>query len=568
MFTLKDAIVLLCLVSALGAAFVLSNRDGSPMLQEIFGGSETFVASGICHNRLYTYDGLPITKKSQDDAVQDDATAFFGFENGAEEDVAQGGLVSSLKDEVVIHEDKPTAPESTAGSYGLPGNTVSQDSLGSTPQGTTPSQNNPVSSPQGGIPSQNNPTPSPQGGTPSQNNSISSPQGSIPSQGNPASSLPNSNTIPIRPVPVPVQSPSNLQLALFAHMAYFPFDFNSGQLPSSPQFTPFQYRPFVNNIVVNNQFGFDFFTEMQGWYLYTTATTSSGFSATVYTCQDGTTVVLAIRGSYGDFGQSLMAQSGTWWCNFRSMQGYRHSHIYCLVDFLHMPNIQEKLSAGRVYITGHSLGGYLAYVAAYEMSNMGLERNLRRVVVFSAPMFDRGTQQKLLSLFPITRNGITHFYVPGDHIAGAVGVGVGPQPGYGGFQLLNQLLQTMENVRGTDIPPAIYALNSFMTTVENFLPFGLPGYATDIIWLLNGAMGAEALEINQEFRSHVRHVPVEQTWFTPRPEMPWSSDASIFEIVRNYTPELMMDIILDMLERIFDTDTHFMMNFYSHLAQG
>ena len=300
---------------------------------------------------------------------------------------------------------------------------------------------------------------------------------------------------------------------------------------------------------------------------------ATDFSITVYACADGDTIILAIRGTDGNVATSLATRSGTWWCNFQAMAGYRHSHVGSLISFLHgsatldIVDIFDLFDGANIYITGHSLGGYLAYVAAYELAQMGFEDNIQRVVAFSAPIFDASTVEMIATLKPATRNRITHYYVPEDLIAGFVGVEMESNfSAYGAFELTSRLFSTLREVRAVDVPPAIYALSNLMIGVEEWLPFGLPDYFVELIWRLNGAMSTEALAITNEFRALVQHVPLTQTWHTPRAYPSRPADASLPYILRNYTPELISEIVIDMIVRIFDADTHFMMNFYPHLV--
>jgi len=379
--------------------------------------------------------------------------------------------------------------------------------------------------------------------------------------------------------PRPRKSPSDLQLALFAHMAFFPFDFNEGSPPDFTRFGTFHYRPFLNYIIPEdangqNRYGFSFAEEMEGWYwLFSFNADATDFSISVYSCAYGDTIILAIRGTDGNVATSLATRSGTWWCNFQAMVGYPHSHVGSLISFLDgsatpdIVDIFNLLDGADIYITGHSLGGYLAYVATYELTQMGFEDNIKRVVAFSAPIFDVSTVEMIAALKPTTRSRITHYYVPEDLIAGFVGVEMTSDfHVYGTFELTSRLFGTLRDVRNVDVPPTIYALSNLMIGVEERLPFGLPYYFAELIWRLNGAMGTEALAITNEFRSLVQHVPLAQTWHTPRAYPSRPADASLPYILRNHTPELISEIVIDMMVRIFDADTHFMMNFYPHLV--
>ena len=369
---------------------------------------------------------------------------------------------------------------------------------------------------------------------------------------------------------IPRPSPTDLQLALFAHMAFFPFDFNAGEIPGSPRFTPMHYHPFVEFVMTTgpNIYGFTFAEEMAGWRLQQThITPTTGFGITVFTNEFENVVILAIRGTYGDLGPGLMEQTGTWWCNIRSMSGYRHSHLNSLTVFLNRSASRNLFSDANIYITGHSLGGYLAYIATHQLVQMGYEENIQRVVAFSAPLFTADTVELVYALGPGMRSRMKHYYVPEDLISGAVGVYV-ERADYGVFTLINRLLSTMQYVRSIEVPPAIYSFSNVMITVESFIPLGMPDHFTELVWVLNGAMSQEALLLTNEFRSVIAHQAVPRTWHTPRPEPPEALDASPLQIIRNFSTAWLMETVEDMVQQIFDTDTHFMMNFYGHLAGG
>ena len=376
------------------------------------------------------------------------------------------------------------------------------------------------------------------------------------------------------PLP-PALSPTDLQLAMFAHMAFFPFNFNGGDRPTSQHFTPMHYAPFVDRIMTGNinapnVYGFTFAEKIDGWHLSRTHTDRrTGFSFTLYTCEHYRTVVIAIRGSYGDMDRAIVGQTGTWWYNFRSLGGHEHSHVRSMVSFLTLPSIQQILEGAHIYITGHSLGGYLAYIAAYEIANMGLEQNIRRVVAFSAPIFSQDTVDKVSTLSAATRRRMVHYYVEGDLIAGAVGVERGPVPdGYGVFDLIGNLFYTLHSDRGIEIPETVNVLNTLLAMLGSLVPVNLPPHIAELVWMLDGAMSQEAQDITQQFSRLVRHQTVSQTWFTPRPEPSWVMTASPLEIFFNYSPELLMELMTETMLSIFDADTHFMMNFYNFLSRG
>ena len=367
----------------------------------------------------------------------------------------------------------------------------------------------------------------------------------------------------------PPPSPSDLQLALFAHMAFFPFDFTVGETPHERGFTKLHYEPFYNGIMsINdyglNDYGFNFEYEMQGWQLSHVYNNGySGFRAVFYESECGRTQILSLRGTDGDIGLALLHQEGPWWCNFRAMTGERHSQALALIDFLMNPSTIARLTDTHIYITGHSLGGYLSYTAAYELVRLGFEGNIKRVLAFSAPLFTENTLQMMESIGPSLRGRIAHYYVPSDLIAGFIGTQMYETiPDYGIFRLLNMLLSTMRETRNTDVPRTLYTVSNLMVGVENITPFAAPDHIIELIWRLDGAMNDEALVLERQFRALIPHVAVPQTWHSERTPSPIADDASLLDILLNYTRELALEIMFDMIERIFDVDSHFMMNFY------
>ena len=368
----------------------------------------------------------------------------------------------------------------------------------------------------------------------------------------------------------PRLSPSNLQMALFAHMAFFPFDFNRQNAPGI--YSDFHFEPFNQHVISGggtNSYGFNFANEMDGWYIVRVHTDwRTGFRAIIYACANRDTIILSLRGTYDYLptGAALLLQTGTWWCNFRSIAGYTHSHVYALDRFLNMHTTRDILQGANIYITGHSLGGYLAYVATSRLVGMGLEENIKKVTAFSAPIFTAETVELVRLLRPATRRRITHFYVPGDLIAGFVGVSQTQAPNQGAFELTSQLLKNMRDIRGIDVSPAFITISDLMAAVENRLPFNMPAHITELIWQLDGAMSTEALAITNEFRRLVRHEAVPQTWHSYRSYPPWAANASMLYILRNHSTDFAVEVVLDMIQRAFDTDAHFMMNFYDYLT--
>lgn len=365
-------------------------------------------------------------------------------------------------------------------------------------------------------------------------------------------------------------SPTDLQLALFAHMAFFPFDFNAGQSPRRRNFNPIHYQPFYQFILTNNAHDFDFAEEMNGWHLLQIYDNHlTGFRAVLYSCINENTVIISLRGSDGDIEHALATQSGTWWCNFQSLSGERHSHVAALDAFLNHPDIYKKLSNANIYITGHSLGGYLAYVATYKLEKLNLGENIQRVTAFSAPLFTANTLLFVSTIDRNIRNRMIHFYVPEDILSGFISVNVGDTlPSYGTFELTLQLIRTLQDSRGIEIPSNFYTLLNLLSALESRLSFDMPPHFAELAWRLNGAIGREATMLTNTFRSLILHVPVPQTWHTLRPYTPPTPDPTIREILFGFTQEMVTEIMLDMVQEIFDADAHFMMNFYPYLAKN
>ena len=355
---------------------------------------------------------------------------------------------------------------------------------------------------------------------------------------------------------------SCLQLALFAHMAYFPFAFEDNE-PSSI-LSPKPHDDFYETVVVSNiyglnSFGFNFACIMSGWQLYGVHTDyETSFSVAIYQDYDESQIVLAFRGTSDSISipNAILNQTGTWWCNFRALAEYEHSQIESLAYFLSREDIFNKLYGSRIYVTGHSLGGYLAYIAAYELIQLGLESNLHRVAAFNAPIFNIDIIERISRLEPATRSKITHFYVakPRDWIAGIVGITPRERPNYNVFGLIGQLFRNMQDVHQIDVATTFTIISGAMEFVGNFSPVALPGHIPELVWWLEGAFSEEAKELYGEFYELILHIPIEQSWSSPpREPLPWLIEAIVTQI-------------LDMVERIFDTDAHHMMNFYQQLA--
>lgn len=151
-------------------------------------------------------------------------------------------------------------------------------------------------------------------------------------------------------------------------------------------------------------------------------------------------------------------------------------------------------------------------------------------------------------------------YVYQELIAGITGIEKTEDfPNYDSFVLVSRLLRNMQDVHDIDVPLAFQILSDGIGFVESILPLAAPEHIREILWVVVSAFGEEAILLHDEINSLVWHETVEQTWRSPRPlpDIP---------LVPNVVEGFVMDLIFDLLDRIFDADTHFMMNFYEHLA--
>ena len=371
-------------------------------------------------------------------------------------------------------------------------------------------------------------------------------------------------------------SPSPLQLALFAHMAYFPFDFNAGAGPSRLGFDYFHYGPFCQIIMTQNpqaknRYGFSFFDEVSGWYLAQVYEAPTGFQAVAYTSQNS--IVITIKGSDGDLDIAFREPTGTWWYSFRALGGHPHSHLESLSSFLQGLEDSGLLHYKQIYITGHSLGGYLSYIATYELVQMGFEDSIGKVATFSTPIFCTGTTRRLLSLDPKLRSRITHYYVPGDMIANIIGPELhDPLPPYDVFVLLNQLLGSLRDVHDMDVSFWVYQLSNVTAAAERLaawftLSFPFPDHLNELIWWIERAVSEDAMTYSQEFRALIWQEHASQTWHSYRPIPVWSPEDGLIDALINYVTERTTYIVLGIFQNIFDWDTHLMMNFYGELSR-
>jgi hypothetical protein len=373
--------------------------------------------------------------------------------------------------------------------------------------------------------------------------------------------IPRRNKTPRWQEIVRFSSPSCLQLALFAHMAYFPFNFTIGQLPDRASgYNPFHYAPFVDYVLAVdhqqvNRFGFNFYEQMQGWVLervYNDAVT--GFGAAVFT--NDRAVVFALRGTDGGIMDALLRQTGSWWCNLQSLGGYQHSHVYSMEAFFNRDDINALMRGADVYITGHSLGGFLSYRAAYMLAMR--EVDIARVLTFNAPLFYVQTVYDVTEMNAVLRSRISHLYVQEDLIAGLLGIRRDIDfPPDGGFQMLYRLIRTLDDTEGVDVHTFIrgitggLALGTGMIPVNTFSP-----EIRRVLWWLDGALQEEARQISADFQTLVWHETVTHTWPNPG----FSSSRWIANTA--------LGIVNGIIEDIYNMGSHYMMNFYSHLLGG
>jgi len=378
---------------------------------------------------------------------------------------------------------------------------------------------------------------------------------------------------------VQFESLSCLQLALFAHMAYIPFNFNNAESPHGRNYKEMHYQSFMLDIMnvdasSLNSREFNFMQEMEGWILiYPPHRDATDLGISVYIHQEHNGLVLAIRGTYGGIASSLWRREGAWWCNLSSLStSHRHSQIDAIINFLERPEIRGLLQRSDIYITGHSLGGYLSYIATSHLYQMGFADNIRRVAAFSAPTFTSSTMYMLENLPESLRGRITHYYIAGDLIAGIIGIEASYEfPGYLASDLLRNILRNLETVHDATVPAWFYTVlgllgvqeyvyatwsdlfDRFIISIPNS---PIPEHIRKVLWLLYIATTDEA---NNKSTMLSNIIWVEQmeadsrVTITPSiPLLPIVFERHLFD---------------NIIAGIFDIDTHLIMNFYQHLSR-
>jgi len=104
------------------------------------------------------------------------------------------------------------------------------------------------------------------------------------------------------------------------------------------------------------------------------ANIATHFYATTY--KNGKNVVIAYRGTDGEVGEWINNFVGIGLLNYHSEEGYARNYV---------GKIARKYSDCNIYITGHSLGGYLAQIATSEIVRNYNMDIVKKVVYFNAP---------------------------------------------------------------------------------------------------------------------------------------------------------------------------------------
>ena len=102
--------------------------------------------------------------------------------------------------------------------------------------------------------------------------------------------------------------------------------------------------------------------------------------------------------------------------------------------------------------------------------------------------------------------------------------------------------------------------------------FIVPSHFSELIWWIYGAFSEDAKNLSDEFYGIIWHIPVSQSW--PLTEaINISSDRQLIwplDIITEAIQGLILDPVVifvgDLVDRVFDADTHFMMNFYESLS--
>ncbi|MCL2507698.1 MAG: DUF2974 domain-containing protein [Oscillospiraceae bacterium] len=199
-------------------------------------------------------------------------------------------------------------------------------------------------------------------------------------------------------------------------------------------------------------FGYADLAEFERWTLVDdTAEWSDIFKSAEFRAQTfkiDNSVVIAIRGTDGEIGE--------WVYNIASF--IINVHIEEKNARAYALKIADEYPDCKIYITGHSLGGYLAYFAAAELLEKRPDAKLERVVPFNAMGMDfipllSFKNAKTLSLLDEFSESGTNGKLVYYHINGDFGSGMGFHPGEGVF------FDIAENVRnevlGRSAPSAL-----------------------------------------------------------------------------------------------------------------
>lgn len=146
------------------------------------------------------------------------------------------------------------------------------------------------------------------------------------------------------------------------------------------------------------------------------------FSATVY--QNGKSVVLAIRGTDSELGE---------WVSNILEYGLLNCHAEEAAARNYALEIAEKYRDCDIYITGHSLGGYLTQIAAAQLYDSGLTDRVMRVSYFNGMglkfnkliWFSKKAEIKAMQFYQSEQKLYTH-RIKGD-IVSALGTHYGTQ---------------------------------------------------------------------------------------------------------------------------------------------
>lgn len=122
-------------------------------------------------------------------------------------------------------------------------------------------------------------------------------------------------------------------------------------------------------------------TEVNNWDFVDVKNTADGFYAVAFQSPDQTKTVIAYRGS----DNPLLDKRDWLGANFFNLLKTHNSQIHFAIEFAQL--IKEEYPSTSIYLTGHSLGGWLAQrVAAEEIDVLG-NGQFKKAVTFNAPGF-------------------------------------------------------------------------------------------------------------------------------------------------------------------------------------